>query len=66
MTGNMTKCDVIEAIVENQKKNRKPIKRIHISAIVECVFDVFIEQLVKEGRIEIRDFGMFKVKITPE
>lgn len=56
----MTKKEIIEIVAQRtrQKKN-------HTKAIVECVFDVFIETLAREKRIEVRNFGVFKVKRTP-
>lgn len=58
--GLMTKKDIIEIVAArcHDKKN-------HIKAIVETTFDVFIELLAKEKRIEVRNFGVFKVKDTP-
>lgn len=56
----MTKKEIIEIVSEkvNMKKN-------HTKAVVECVFDVFMEILAAEKRIEVRNFGVFKVKRTP-
>jgi len=56
----MTKKDIIEVVAA-----RCQDKKNHIKTIVETVFDVFIELLAKEKRIEIRNFGVFKVKDTP-
>lgn len=56
----MTKKEIVEIISERTK-----LKKNHTKAIVECVFDVFIETLAREGRIEVRNFGVFKVKRTP-
>jgi len=56
----VTKKEIIEIVSE-----RTQLKKNHTKAIVECVFDVFIETLAREGRIEIRNFGVFKVKRTP-
>lgn len=56
----MTKKEIIEIVSERTK-----LKKNHTKAIVECVFDAFIETLAREGRIEIRNFGVFKVKKTP-
>jgi nucleoid DNA-binding protein len=58
--GLMTKKDIIETVAArcHDKKN-------HIKTIVETVFDVFIELLAREKRIEVRNFGVFKVKDTP-
>lgn len=57
---NVTKKEIIE-IVSEKTSTRKG----HTRAIVEAVLDVFIEILATEGRIEIRNFGVFKVKDTP-
>lgn len=56
----VTKKEIIEVVAQRtrQKKN-------HTKAIVECVFDVFIEMLARDKRIEVRNFGVFKVKRTP-
>ncbi|MGC9326489.1 MAG: HU family DNA-binding protein, partial [Candidatus Hinthialibacter sp.] len=56
----VTKKEIIEIVSERTK-----LKKNHTKAIVECVFDVFTETLAREGRIEIRNFGVFKVKRTP-
>lgn len=56
----VTKKEIIEIVAQRtrQKKN-------HTKAIVECVFDVFIDTLARDKRIEVRNFGVFKVKRTP-
>lgn len=56
----MTKKEIIELVAERTKLNKNLTK-----AIVECVLDVFIEILAREKRIEVRNFGVFKVKRTP-
>lgn len=56
----MTKKDIIEIVAA-----RCEDKKNHIKTIVETIFDVFAELLAKEKRIEIRNFGVFKVKDTP-
>lgn len=56
----MTKKDIIELVAQ-----RTGNKKNHTKAIVECVFDTFIEKLAQDRRIEIRNFGVFKVKDTP-
>lgn len=61
----MTKKEIVEIVVKqmNQKRERIGIK--HVKAIVECVFETFIDLLAHDGRIEIRGFGTFRVKKTP-
>ncbi|MCG3199453.1 MAG: HU family DNA-binding protein [Candidatus Omnitrophica bacterium] len=56
----MTKKEIIEEVSE-----KTTTKKAHTRAIVESVLDVFMEILASEGRIEIRNFGVFKVKDTP-
>jgi nucleoid DNA-binding protein len=38
------------------------ITQLQASAIVQRVFDGIVETLVSEGRIELRNFGVFEVK----
>ncbi len=61
----MTKKEIINVIAEKLRKEGEPINKNYIRAIVETTFDVFIGKLVEEGRIEIRDFGTFKMKRSP-
>jgi Bacterial nucleoid DNA-binding protein len=56
----VTKKEIIE-IVSTRTNTRKA----HTRAIIESMLDVFIEILSAEGRIEVRNFGVFKVKETP-
>jgi nucleoid DNA-binding protein len=52
----MTKKDIVE-IVANSAKDKKN----HIKMIVETVFDVFMDLLAEQRRVEVRNFGVFKV-----
>jgi len=56
----MTKKEIIDMVAE-----RTAQKHSHTKAVVEHVLEVFIDKLAEEGRIEIRNFGVFKVKKTP-
>ena len=56
----MRKKDIVEMVVERTKQRKN-----HAGIIVECTFDVFMEMLAKERRIEIRNFGTFQLKRTP-
>jgi len=54
----MTKRDIVLKISE-----KTGIKQIHVKEVVQQVFDSIFESL-KEGKtIEIRNFGVFKVKM---
>ena len=53
----MTKKDMAKAIAEEMG-----ITQIQAREIVQRVFDGITETLVQEGRIELRNFGVFEVK----
>ncbi len=61
----MTKQDIIDILSERLSKYRHKTQRKHLMLIVDCTFNVFIDLLAKEGRIEVRNFGIFNVKKTP-
>ncbi len=61
----MTKQDIIDILSEQLATNGQKTQRKHLKLIVECTFNVFIDLLAKEGRIEVRNFGIFNVKKTP-
>lgn len=56
----MTKKDIIDYV-----SKRTGYKKNHTKDIVEKVLQVFMEKLAYEKRMEIRNFGVFKVKRTP-
>ena len=53
----MTKKDMAKAIAEEMG-----LTQIQAQEIVQRVFDGITETLVQEGRIELRNFGVFEVK----
>jgi integration host factor subunit beta len=53
----VTKKDMASAIAEETG-----ITQIQATEIVQQVFDGITETLVQEGRIELRNFGVFEVK----
>ena len=53
----MTKKDMAKAIAEETG-----ITQLQAQEIVQQVFDEITETLVQEGRIELRNFGVFEVK----
>jgi nucleoid DNA-binding protein len=53
----MTKRDIAKAIAE-----KTGIHGTEVKTIVQQVLDGIIETLVSEGRIELRNFGVFEVK----
>ena len=54
----MTKKDIVDKIV-----SQTGLKQIIVKKVVHRVFNVIFEALVREERIEIRNFGVFKVKL---
>lgn len=53
----MTKKEIVRLISE-----RSNLTQLRTKEIVQWTFDAIIETLVKEGRIELRNFGVFEVK----
>lgn len=53
----MTKKDMAKAIAEEMG-----LTQIQAKEIVQRVFDGITETLVQEGRIDLRNFGVFEVK----
>lgn len=53
----MTKKDIVRTISDEVGLTQQQTKKI-----VQRTFDSIIDTLVKEGRIELRNFGVFEVK----
>jgi nucleoid DNA-binding protein len=53
----VTKKDMAKAIAR-----RSGIQQVQALAIVQGVFDGIVETLAGQGRIELRNFGVFEVK----
>lgn len=54
----MTKKDIVRAIAEEVG-----LTQLQTKEIVQKTFDAIIEALVREGRIELRNFGVFETKL---
>ena len=53
----MTKKEIVRIISDNLSLSQQDVKKV-----VQRTFDAVIEALAKEGRIELRNFGVFEVK----
>jgi nucleoid DNA-binding protein len=53
----LTKKDIVNKIAEDTG-----IKQIWVKKVVQKTFDSILDALVKGNRVELRDFGIFKVK----
>lgn len=53
----MTKKEIVKHISE-----RARLPQLQTKEIVQMTFDAIVETLVSEGRIELRNFGVFVVK----
>jgi nucleoid DNA-binding protein len=53
----MTKKEIAATIAQNSE-----VKTTQVKQIVQQLFDFIIETLVEEGGIELRGFGIFRVK----
>ena len=54
----MTKKELARGIAQEMG-----LLQIHVQVMVQKIFDGITETLVQEGRIELRNFGIFEVKI---
>ena len=54
----MTKKDIVRTISEEVGLTQQQTKEV-----VQKTFDAIIESLVREQRIELRNFGVFEVKL---
>ena len=53
----MTKKDIVIKIADE-----KDIKQIHVKEVMQAALDVIIDSLAKGETVELRNFGIFKVK----
>ena len=53
----MTKKEMAKAIAEEMG-----LTQLQVQGIIQRIFDSITETLVREGRIELRNFGVFEVK----
>lgn len=61
----MTKKEIVRDICErakDEKLMKGNLTQLATKEIVQWTFEAIIETLVKEGRIELRNFGVFEVK----
>ena len=52
-----TKKDIVKRIATKHNLPQQETK-----GVVQSVFDTIVDVLVREGRLELRDFGVFQVK----
>ena len=53
----MTKKDIVLKITDSTG-----IKQVDVKTIVQKTFDVIIESLMRSEKVELRNFGVFKIK----
>ena len=53
----MTKKDIVLKITD-----MTGIKQVDVKTIVQKTFDVVVESLVRNEKVELRNFGVFKIK----
>ncbi|NBV46868.1 MAG: integration host factor subunit beta, partial [Planctomycetia bacterium] len=53
----MTKKDIVRTIAE-----QLDLPQLRTRLLVQRTFDALIEALVREGRVELRNFGVFQIK----
>jgi integration host factor subunit beta len=61
----VTKKEIVKTICDranNEKLMKSNLTQLATKEIVQWTFEAIIETLVQEGRIELRNFGVFEVK----
>jgi nucleoid DNA-binding protein len=53
----MTKKDIVLKITD-----MTGIKQVDVKKVVQSTFDVIIESLLRSEKVELRNFGVFKIK----
>lgn len=53
----MTKKEIVKTI-----SDKTGLTQLDIKKVVQLTFDGIVETLLEEGRVELRDFGVFQVK----
>jgi len=53
----MTKKDIVVKIA-----SESGVKQIDVKKVVQMTFDIIVDALAKGGKIELRNFGVFKTK----
>ena len=53
----MTKKDIVLKITD-----ATGIKQVDVKTIVQKTFDVIIDSLIRSEKVELRNFGVFKIK----
>ncbi len=53
----MTKKDIVLRITD-----ATGIKQVDVKTIVQQTFDVIVESLMRNEKVELRNFGVFKIK----
>lgn len=53
----MTKKEIVKSI-----SDKTGLTQLQIKEIVQLTFDGIVETLLEEGRVELRNFGVFQVK----
>ncbi|MDK2972951.1 MAG: hypothetical protein PWP23_2706 [Candidatus Sumerlaeota bacterium] len=58
----MIKADIVKKITEELSLGGQPLKDKEALAIVDSIIDSVKEVIIRDRRLEIRDFGVFQVK----
>lgn len=59
----MTKRDIVLKISQELKKaDEKNIKQVDVGKVMQSILDTIIESLSEGKKVELRNFGVFKIK----
>jgi nucleoid DNA-binding protein len=56
------RCAVTKKEIVKQISERANLTQLKTKEIVQWTFDAIVDTLIQEGRIELRNFGVFEVK----
>lgn len=58
----MIKADIVRRMVDGLSRENQPFKDKDALAVVDQIIESMKELIIREKRLEIRDFGVFQVK----
>lgn len=62
----MIKADIVKRIAEGLSTEHTPLKDKEALFIVDTLIDSFKDVILRDERLEIRDFGVFQIKERKE
>ena len=58
----MIKADIVKRMADDMSGTNQQLKDKDALAVVDAIIDAMKEVIIRDGRLEIRDFGVFQIK----